>query len=367
MGNMGNQEGEDIIQGNMLRLTKEMLNLKNKKSEDKNKKLNFDNNTYDNESRYATKECLVPVNAIFNDKIGEKNVLVIGLNPAGDEKDAKMEKDCSKRYLKYVKYKTPKGKEKEIKKEDGNKEEKDNENNKENDIVNNGYFKPIYELVNGVYKENETDEDKADYSRTDEDINEIINQITRIEKNESEYLEEFKGIEEKKLGYSEKIKELKKLLDKLDYKYPKCKNEYTILIGDLFYYHETNSKEFIKKINKENEKKFNKNIMKMLDFHIKKVLEANKNQNKNPIEFILINNAWASKYIIEALSKKKNIIETTGKKDITTYYEYDYEYENGKKYKIRIFFSGMLSNGGESKYGQARLLNEIREKIKKNY
>lgn len=121
MENMGNQEGEDIIQGNMLRLTKEMLNLKNKK-------LNLDNNTYDNESRYATKECLVPVNAIFNDKIGEKNVLVIGLNPAGDEKDAKMEKDCSKRYLKYVKYKTPKGKEKEIKKEDGNKEEKDNEN-----------------------------------------------------------------------------------------------------------------------------------------------------------------------------------------------------------------------------------------------
>lgn len=341
MGNMSSEEGRDI-QEKMLDLTKEMLNLKN-----------------------SEENCLVPKEAIFNDKIGEKNILVIGLNPAGNKDDADRE-ELGKPYLKYVKYKTPQGEWKEIKgnlKKEENEEEKDNENNKENDIVNNGYFKPIYELVNDVYKEKETDEDKADYSRTDDDIDKIIEQI---------------GIEEES-DYLEDLKELKKLLDKSGYEYPGCekyKRKYTILIGDLFYYHETNSKNFRKKICDENFKinkedfyydkkieEFNKNIKRMLNLHIEKVLDTNKY-----IEFILINNALASKYIMEALSKKenKNIIDTTGKKDIITYFEYDYEYEEGKKYKIPIFFSGMLSNGGESKYGQARLLNEIREKIKKN-
>lgn len=326
MENMSREEGIDIQQ-EMLDLTKEMLNLKN-----------------------SEENCLVPKEAIFNDKIGEKNILVIGLNPAGNKDDADRE-ELGKPYLKY---KTPQGEWKEIKgnlKKEENEEEKDNENNKENDIVNNGYFKPIYELVNDVYKEKETDEDKADYSRTDDDIDKIIEQI---------------GIEEES-DYLEDLKELKKLLDKSGYEYPGCekyKRKYTILIGDLFYYHETNSKNFRKKICDENFKinkedfyydkkieEFNKNIKRMLNLHIEKVLDANKS-----IEFILINNALASKYIIEALSEE----------DIITYYEYNYEYEDGKKYKIPIFFSGMLSNGGESKYGQARLLNEIREKIKKN-
>ena len=38
----------------------------------------------------------------------------------------------------------------------------------------------------------------------------------------------------------------------------------------------------------------------------------------------------------------------------------------GKNTKSTIISKSIASNGGESKYGQARLLNEIREKIKKN-
>ena len=112
----------------------------------------------------------------------------------------------------------------------------------------------------------------------------------------------------------------------------------------MFYYHQTSSKDFIKKIN-DKDKDFHKNVRDMLDLHIKKVLSKG-----GTLEFILINNARASEYIIEALGKGP-----------ITYCDYQYEYESHKEI-IPIFFSGMLSNGGESKYGKQRLINEIKKR-----
>lgn len=243
-------------------------------------------------------KCLPPKEAIFKGRIGKKNILVLGLNPAGNEQDVDREKDC-KIFLNYVKYKEE-GKEQELR----------------GKLVNNGYFKPIYNLVNEVYKKNEKDEDKANFLWQNSKFDEIKKEIEKIEDEKN-------------------IKILEKHFNEL-------KREYTILIGDLFYYHQTSSKDFIKKINDKDED-FHKNVRDMLDLHIKKVLSKGKT-----LEFILINNARASEYIIEALPEQK---------DSDTCYRYTYNKDN----KIPIFFSGMLSNGGESKYGKQRLINEIKK------
>lgn len=267
---------EENISNTMRKLTKKML----KNAED----------TY-----------LTPEEAIFNEEIDKKkkNILVLGLNPAGNEQDVKREKDC-KIFLNYVKYKEE-GKEQELR----------------GKLVNNGYFKPIYNLVNEVYKKDEKDEDEANFSWQNRKFDEIKKEI---EKKENE----------------NNIKILEKHFNEL-------KRKYTILIGDLFYYHETSSKNFIKKIN-DTDKGFDKKIKNMLDLHIKKVLAKGKT-----LEFILINNARASKYIIKAL---------TGEEKPITYHVYNYKDDK----QIPIFFSGMLSNGGESKYGKQRLINEIKKR-----
>lgn len=248
-------------------------------------------------------KCLPPKEAIFEGRIGKKNILVLGLNPAGNEQDVDREKDC-KIFLNYVKYKEE-GKEQELR----------------GKLVNNGYFKPIYNLVNEVYKKDEKDEDKANFPWQNKKFDEIKKEIEKIEDEKN-------------------IKILEKHFNEL-------KREYTILIGDLFYYHETSSKDFIKKIN-DKDKDFHKNVRDMLDLHIKKVLSML--SKKDTLEFILINNARASEYIIEALGKGP-----------ITYCDYQYEDESRKE-SIPIFFSGMLSNGGESKYGKQRLINEIKKR-----
>ena len=272
----------------MMKLTKEML-YSNEEEMMKLTKERLD--SYD-------ENCLSLKGAIFNEEIGEKNILVLGLNPAGNKDDVTREENC-KIFLNYVKYKKQ-GKEYELK----------------GKLVNNGYFKPIYNLVNEVYKNDKNDEDKANFSWQNRNFDDVKKEIET---------EETEGN-----------------IDILEEHFGELKREYTILIGDLFYYHETSSKDFIKKINYK-DKEFNNNIKKMLDLHIEKVLSKGKT-----LEFILINNARASEYIRKALPEQK---------DSDTCYRYTY-----KDNKIPIFFSGMLSNGGESKYGKQRLVNEIKEK-----
>ena len=272
---------EENISNTMRKLTKEML----KNAED----------TY-----------LTPEEAIFNEEIDKKkkNILVLGLNPAGNEQDVKREKDC-KIFLNYVKYKKQ-GKEYELK----------------GKLVNNGYFKPIYNLVNEVYKNDKNDEDKANFSWQNRNFDDVKKEIET---------EETEGN-----------------IDILEEHFGELKRDYTILIGDLFYYHETSSRDFIKKIN-DKDKKFREKVEKMLKLHINKVQSKGKT-----LDFILINNARASEYIIDAITGKDE------DKHITCY-----NYPNNNEKGIPIFFSGMLSNGGESNYGRKRLIKEIREKIKK--
>ena len=259
------------------------------------------------------KKCLSPAGAIFNEEIGKKNILVLGLNPAGNKDDVTREKNC-KIFLNYVKYK-----------------KQDKEYELKGKLVNNGYFKPIYNLVNEVYKYDKNDKngkDKANFSWKNRKFDDI--------KKEIEKLKNIKDYEKTINNFELNINDINKI----------AKPTYTILIGDLFYYHETSSKDFIKKINNKDKKGFSGSIKEMLDLHIKKVLSKGKT-----LEFILINNARASEYVIEAL---EGPITCCG-------CDYQYEDESHKE-SIPIFFSGMLSNGGESKYGKQRLINEIKQK-----
>lgn len=254
-------------------------------------------------------DCLTPAKAIFNEEIDKNNILVLGLNPAGNKEDVNRENECDI-YLKYVK-----GDNIELKSK----------------LVYKKYFKPIYDLLSEIYDGNI----KFSWCNIDEKTLE-----KRLNKYK-EYVE--KQNEKRKAEYkNENTKNLFEICQKV--RKEKEKKDYTILIGELFYYHQTSSKDFIKKINDKDED-FHKKVRDMLDLHIEKVLSKG-----GTLEFILINNARASEYIIEALEEGP-----------ITYCDYQYEYESHKEI-IPIFFSGMLSNGGESKYGKQRLINEIKKR-----
>lgn len=257
---------------------------------------------------------LTPEKAIFNEKIGDNNILVLGINPSGDEEDVEREEKCNI-FLSYVKY---------------------NENKEElkGNLVNNGYFKPIYNLLNEIYHDNI----KFSWCNIEEKTleNKLENYIEYVKKQKEENKEKYKN--ENTDGLIEKCKKVRNE-----------KKEYTILIGDLFYYHDKEADKICKKIDKKI--KYIKNdIIKMLDLHIKKVFEKSEN-----LEFILINNAKASEYIIKALTNEEKPITITS-------YSYPYKYNN-KEITIPIFFAGMLSNGGESRYGQKRLIEEIKRTL----
>lgn len=222
-----------------------------------------------------------------------KYILVLGINPAGDENSAVYEQN----YLYCIPTITAKKEEKRF---------------------YNKYFKPIYDLFDEVTEQ----KIKWDWCN----------------------LENIKDIKNKDSQNSKKIENFYK---------ESHEKEFTILSGDLFYYHEANQETF--KNNFKNElHKIDKNKMKeILEIHIKKIL------NEGELELIYINNAYASDLIY------KNIFaegEETGKESQK---EYEFEYKNGV-YPIPILFGCMLSGQrAMDKYSKARLKKEIKEILEK--
>lgn len=228
------------------------------------------------------------VNECKNKK--NKYILVLGINPAGDENSAEYDQN----YLYYIPTITAKNGEKHF---------------------YNKYFKPIYNLFD------EATEQKIKWDWCNlENIKNIKNEIDsqNFEKIENFYKES-------------------------------NKKEFTILSGDLFYYHETNQETF--KDNFKNElDNIDKDKMKeILEIHIKKILD------EGNLKLIYINNAYASDLIY------KNIFaegEETGKESQKVY---KFEYKNNA-YSIPILFGSMLSGRrAMDKYSKARLKKEIKE------
>ena len=175
----------------------------------------------------------------FDNSTSEKDcVLVIGLNLAGDEEDAKNEEDI-RTYLYSLK--------KSIKSK----------------YAYNKYYKPIYELMNDIFDNGA----KWHWCNKSWDI---------LSKEIEHSIEYFKN---------------KKFLDVIHEEYLKHQNsKVSIYIGDMFYYHETSSK----KLPLKKSISYPQYYKEMLELHIESLIEAGKS-----IKFVYINNSRVSQWLCD--------------------------------------------------------------------
>ena len=215
----------------------------------------------------------------FDNSTSEKDcVLVIGLNPAGNDDDANNEKN-NRTYLYSLK------------------------NSIKSNYVYNKYYKPIYDLMNDIF------DNKAKWH--------WCNKSWDILSKEIEHSED------------------KDFLDMIHEEYLNHQNsKVSIYIGDMFYYHETNSK----KLPPIKEESYQVYCSEMLELHIKALSEAGKN-----IKFVYINNSQVSQWLCDS--------------DINTYTVF------GDR-EIPVFFGRMLSGGIDS-FSRLRLVNEIKDYLNK--
>lgn len=178
---------------------------------------------------------------VINSEKPQNCILVFGINPAGDEKDAKAEKGAT--YLYSL----------------GDKEIQDRTYNK--------FYKPIFELIS-----NSTDDNvKWDWCNlSKDDITTMINKDNSLNDCKEEIFSHYSHFKNKK---------------------------YTLCIGEFFYYHETKQAEFLKRVKKGDIKNY---FQSMLNMHIEALISAG-----HQIKAILILNATAGKLLCEAIGQEK--------------------------------------------------------------
>lgn len=213
----------------------------------------------------------------------QKCILVFGINPAGDEKDAVYEDNSL--YL----YHLP----------DYNIK----------DRTYSKFNKPIFDIVSRATNNN-AKWGWCNYNTSE--IKEIINKDQKLRPHFDVILNHYSEYKDK---------------------------EYSIYIGEFFYYHMTNQSEFLKMIDSS---KLNDYLIEMLNMHIEEIVNHN-----NAVSCIYINNATISGELCKAL-------------DIDGYPSYiDYKYQDCS---IRIFFGSMLSGQRSMDvFSKDRLTNEMKE------
>lgn len=174
-----------------------------------------------------------------------KGILILGINPAGDDLAALNDQSSNLPYFYYI------GTEKNIK-----------------NVTYNKYFKPLYELANSVFDNNV----KWDWCNTD--WNEYEN-IIATEKSLKDYFQV-----------------IKKYYD--DHK----SKEYTLYVGDLIYIHETKQGNILDWLKCDKELKYY--IKNSFNAHLNLLIE------KGVKDLIIyINNAQASQWIAEIFNSNK--------------------------------------------------------------
>ena len=236
-----------------------------------------------------------------SDEKKEECILVMGLNPAGDKKDA-------------VNEKKRKGKEKE----DGLPyfyfvEDLSSGDNK--DIIYNPYYKPIFVFFNEVFE----NAGGMKWPWCNKSLDPLKEKL-------KEFLKE----------YSEKKQH--RIVEKIEKHHnDNKKKRITIYIGEMFYYHETNSKKLPRKKKDELINDGHNYYLEMLKLHIAKLKECNKK-----IKFIYINNAEVSNFLCGNDSKTNEFIDD-----------------------VKVFYGGMLSGGRcMDNFSKHRLMSEIKEYLK---
>lgn len=208
---------------------------------------------------------------------GDHCILIIGLNPAGDERDAVRELE-RRTYLCSV-------------------------GGVNNSWVHNKYFSPILDLVNSTVKGG------AKWAWCN---------LPRV-KIEQE-IEDNADLH----PYREKVLQF----------YNEHKNDkYTIYIGDMFYYHETNSK----KLPKRDDVDYHQYCKEVLELHIKVLRSLGK-----IVDYVYINNAEVSRWLCG------NDEDKTFERLCDTY----------------VFYGCILSGGRMDSFSNKRLKDEIKNVLK---
>lgn len=243
---------------------------------------------------------------IVGDNVSEdgyktKGVLILGLNPAGDETTAKEERETGYFYLYYVPrlYKVTR--------------------DKLTERTNGTYYGAIWDFVNRITKDN-AKWDWQNYSQT------TLESLLRADP----------------INYSdEDIDEILKFYhNRKDKEHDRKDKEYTIYIDDLFNYHKTKQSEFEKLIGLSNNVIWHSYIKNVLDSIIYKYEKAGVD-----LKMIYVNNSFASQLICGAINGGNYATKI------------DYRL-NGKTY--HIFLGGMLSGGrAMDVFSRMRLENEI--------
>ena len=240
------------------------------------------------------------------DMAEEDCILVLGLNPAGDWLDS-LREQSGQTFFYYIGNKNAEC-DAII---DGNKI-MENKNDKERPRrwrwTYKKYYKPIFDLAAQTVGNVKW----GWCNREWEDIKEEIKSIAQQK--------EF-----------EIIKESETDLEKF---YNKHKKGTTIYIGDMFYYHDTDSNRLEKFLDP---KQLEKHCVAALTKHIEILRKHNKN-----IRFVYINNAYVSKWLCGENTKTCDTINN-----------------------VPIFFGGMLSMGIDT-FSRQRLINEIKSIIYNN-
>lgn len=180
-----------------------------------------------------------PVKSAIHQK--RKGVLVLGLNPAGGEKDAARESDPDSTYLYYI------------------------PGYRNTAVSHPKYFKPIYDLLEKICGRGNVKWDWCNAKWTHLNV-----KLKNIEDSDGAFKEFYTRSQQA---------------------------SYTIYIGDMFYIHQTDSKKLSNCFKKEfNEERRNDYVRKILNAHLKLLRESNID-----LAFIYINSAAVSDYICEAL------------------------------------------------------------------
>ena len=213
-----------------------------------------------------------------NSALGKECVLVIGLNPAGYEIAADKEKK-NRTYLYSL-----------------------SDKNINSSYVYNNYYRPIYTLMNDIFN------NEVKWHWCNKDWKNLREEIENSEDNV--------------------------FLDIIHEEYIKHKEKrITIYVGDMFYYHETNSR----KLPLKGEYDYQSYCRDMLKLHIDFLTGSDKT-----IKFIYINNSQVSKWLCGDFLKTID------------------NFEN-----IPVFYGGMISGGKMDAFSKKRLVNEIRSYLKK--
>ena len=181
-----------------------------------------------------------------DDVKAERCILVMGLNPAGDEEDAARGR-TDRTYFCHL----------------------DSRKGFQNDWCNNHYFQPIFRFV-------EKTAGPAKWPWCNKKWSEL----------------------EEEIGRYTDLHPIREIIKKNYYK--NRGNEYTIYIGDMFYYHETKSEKLPLRKNVD----FHRYAREMLKLHIDCLRKHNKK-----IEYVYINNAKVSHWLCGENIKTHDIID----------------------------------------------------------